>query len=146
MHQAEYQKSGSVSQGDAAEELDFNDLTEQINEYEKALSERMQAYHEGTYSSTFLCPHESTVSGAQLLILLLSFVSFGLTFLFLIYRPERGPFQSDPADARQAWMAFEARPAQRTGTGVKYPRAEHHNIGKRTKNYDKLAESLHLGG
>jgi hypothetical protein len=49
MHQAEYQRSGSVSQGGAAEELDFNDLTEQINEYEKALNERMQAYHEGTY-------------------------------------------------------------------------------------------------
>ena len=33
------------------EDLDFKDLTEQINDYEKALIERMQAYHEGKCAS-----------------------------------------------------------------------------------------------
>lgn len=37
----------TMTHGAGADEVDFNDLTDQINEYEKALSERLQAYHEG---------------------------------------------------------------------------------------------------
>ena len=58
MDLSEYQTAGSASHGGAAEDLDFNDLTEQINEYDKALSERLQAYHEGNYPSPFLCSSE----------------------------------------------------------------------------------------
>ena len=35
---------GTVSHGGGADEVDFKDLKDQIDEYEKALDERMQAY------------------------------------------------------------------------------------------------------
>jgi len=47
MDQREYERSGSVTHGGGTEDVDFKDLTDQIDEYEKALAERMQAYHEG---------------------------------------------------------------------------------------------------
>ena len=43
----EYQRQGSISHAGGADELDFADLTEQINEYEKALEERLSDYREG---------------------------------------------------------------------------------------------------
>ena len=43
----EYGRSASISHAGGTEDLDFKDLTEQINDYEKALNERIQAYHEG---------------------------------------------------------------------------------------------------
>lgn len=48
MDQPLYKRSGSISHIPSNDEVDFKEFIDQIDEYEKALGERLQVYHEDT--------------------------------------------------------------------------------------------------
>lgn len=61
---------------------------------------------------------------------------------FFLFRQQREPIQSDPANDRQARLAVEACTRKRAGAIAKYPGTEFRHLGKGTKHHDGAAESV----
>jgi len=64
MDQQVYERSGSFRHKVSEEQVDFKEFLDQLTEYEKALGERLQAYHDGKFIliAIFKCVHSQLFS------------------------------------------------------------------------------------